>query len=545
MRRVCKSVLIVSSLILAIPALAGQEALPVKQPDSTANEEDKVAEKAEDKNRFDIWEFDIEGNSLLDTQLIERTVYRFLGPDRSLKDIEDARKSLEKFYHGSGYPTVVVNLPEQDVVEGVVRLEVIEGTVSRVRVTGSQYFSLDQLRKEIPSLAPGQVPNLPDLQEQIRKVNAVTPDRRVTPIFRPGRTPGTVEVDLKVKDEFPLHGEVELTGRNSRDTTRPRLSTTLRYSNLFQKGHSASFMLMTSPENTNDVKVASLTYVLPAEKSNDVFVGYGVVTKSDVATAGAITVLGDGTIIGARYIHPLMGQNNYFHSATLGIDYKDFGESIRPFGADRVDTPIDYVSFSASYRGTLLRKTGRSIFGVGVKFGVRGLGNDTQEFEDKRFNAVPNFIYTTAFVEHDYKLPRSFILHGALNGQIADTPLISNEQFSAGGAESVRGYFESQALGDDGIRGSIELRSPSLASYVSSDVKKLTLYTFFDGAKLRLQDPLPGQTVQTTLYGAGAGLRVEGPGKFKADFALAWPLRDDGTVGKGDVRSHFRMFYGF
>lgn len=545
MKRVCKHVLVISSLLIVVAVLTRYEILSPAYADGVENKGIAKDKKVKDKVLFDIWEFDIEGNSLLDTKSIERTVYRFLGPDRSLKDIEEARKSLESFYHGSGYPTVVVNLPEQDVVEGVVRLVVIEGKVSRVRVTGSRYFSLDRLRSEIPSLEPGQVPNLPDLQDQIRKVNAVTPDRRVTPVFRPGRTPGTVEVDLKIKDELPLHAEVELTGRNSRDTTRSRLSTTLRYSNLFQKGHSASLMLMTSPENTNDVKVASLTYVMPMERSSDIFVGYGVVTKSDVATAGAITVLGDGTIVGARYIHPLMVQNNYFHSATLGVDYKDFGESIRPFGADRVDTPLDYVSFSASYRGTLLKKTGRSTFGVGVKFGVRGLGNSTQEFENKRFKAVPNFIYTTAFIEHDYKLPGSFTLHGALNGQIADTPLVSNEQFSAGGAESVRGYFESQALGDDGVRGSIELRSPSLASYFSSYMRKLTLYSFFDGAKLRLQDPLPGQAVSTALYGAGAGLRMEGPGAFKADFALAWPLKDDGTVERGDIRSHFRVFYGF
>jgi len=122
---------------------------------------------------------------------------------------------------------------------------------------------------------------------------------------------------------------------------------------------------------------------------------------------------------------------------------------------------------------------------------------------------------------------------------------VSNEEFTAGGAETVRGYFESQALGDDGVRGSLELRSPSLAAHVSHYLHKLTLYSFFDGAKLRIQDPLPGQSVRTTLYGTGAGLRLEGPGKFKADFSLAWPLRDDGSVKRGDTRSHFRLFYGF
>ncbi len=542
--RACQKILLfLCAVLLASWCMAG-EAVPATGSHSSGKET-VSANASTEKAHFDVWEFRVEGASLLDQQLVERTVYPFLGSNRTIEDIEKAGKALQTVYRDAGYPTVIVNIPEQDVRDTVVRLQVVEGKISRVRVTGSRYFSLDSIRKEIPALTKGVTPNLPALQKQIRKVNALTPDRRVTPVFRPGRTPGTVEVDLKVRDEFPLHAEMELTGRNSRDTTRSRLSTTLRYSNLFQKGHSASLMLMTAPENTDEVKVASLTYVMPLKHRSDVLAAYGVVTRSDVATAGDITVLGDGTIFGARYIHPLTGLKKYFHSTTLGIDYKDFSESLKPIGTDALNTPIDYVSFSVSYRGTLLQKTGRSIFGAGLHFGLRGLGNHAKEFENKRFNAVPNFIYITAFGEHDVALPYDFTLHGALNGQLSNSPLVSNEEFTAGGAESVRGYFESQALGDDGIRGSLELRSPSLAAHVSHFLRKLSLYSFLDGARLRVQDPLPGQATRTILYGAGAGFRLSGPGKVEADFSLAWPLRDDGGVKRGDTRSHFRMFYGF
>ncbi|MEI9898608.1 MAG: ShlB/FhaC/HecB family hemolysin secretion/activation protein [Chthoniobacter sp.] len=49
-----------------------------------------------------------------------------------------------------------------------------------------------------------------------------------------------------------------------------------------------------------------------------------------------------------------------------------------------------------------------------------------------------------------------------VQGQIANEPLVSAEQFSAGGLSSVRGYLEGEVPGDNAIIGSIELRSPSL-----------------------------------------------------------------------------------
>ncbi len=496
--------------------------------------------------RFDIWQYDVEGSTLLDAKLVERTVYPYLGPNRTIKDIDKAREALEKFYRDSGYPTVVVNLPEQQVAQGIVRLQVIEGKVSRVRVSGSRYFSLDHIREEIPSLAPGQVPRLPDVQAQLADVNARTPDRRVTPVFRPGRTPGTVEVDLRVKDELPLHTDVELTGRNSKDTTRSRLSLTLRYANLFQKAHSASLMLMTAPENTDDVRVAAFTYVAPRESNRDVFAGYAVVTRSDVATAGDITVLGDGTILGGRYIHPLRAHGtNFSHSLTLGVDYKDFKENLQPGGVEPIKTPIDYFTFSAAYRGGLLTSVGRSEFGAGVYTGVRGLGNTEREFEDKRFRARPNFIYAKLFAEHEHKLPLTASLYTKIDGQIADSPLVSNEQYSAGGAESVRGYFESQVLGDNALHGTIELRSGALSRYLSKHLNKFNVFIFADGAKLYVIDALPGTPSTELLYSAGGGIRMSGPGGFEADLALAWPLKANGKVDEGELRPHFRLRYGF
>ena len=83
-----------------------------------------IAHGAEDA-QFNVWEFRVLGNTVLPNIDIERVVYPFLGEAKSLNDVEAARKMLETVYHDRGYGTVFVDIPEQDVGAGIVRLKVV------------------------------------------------------------------------------------------------------------------------------------------------------------------------------------------------------------------------------------------------------------------------------------------------------------------------------------------------------------------------------------------------------------------------------------
>ncbi|WP_445623243.1 ShlB/FhaC/HecB family hemolysin secretion/activation protein [Lactiplantibacillus plantarum] len=56
--------------------------------------------------------------------------------------------------------------------------------------------------------------------------------------------------------------------------------------------------------------------------------------------------------------------------------------------------------------------------------------------------------------------------------QLSSGALVSNEQFSAGGSTSVRGYLAAERTGDDGFLGSVEWRTPSLARWLGSNVNE-------------------------------------------------------------------------
>lgn len=534
---------LIAAMVMAVAAPA-----PAAEPSAaavTAPVEKAAAEKK--PVTFDVWEFQITGNTLIDRTQIERTVYPFLGPNKSIDDVDAARGALETLYSNSGFPTVVVNLPEQKVTQGVVTLEVVQGSIDRTRVSGSRYFSLGKIRKGVPALAKGQVPYLPDVRDQLQALNQANGDRQVAPVFRPGRTPGTVEVELQVKDELPLHGSLEVNNHNSPNTTRTRLIGTLSYDNLWQSLHSMSLMYQLSPEKLSEVRVLAGTYLLPIGDAGSRLALYAIRSKSDseVASAGALSVIGKGSIFGTRWIKPFFSTPSNVNSLTLGLDWKDFNESTVLTGADTRQLPIDYSVFSAQYTGVLLGEAARTSYSVGAHFGLRGLGNSENEFANKRTGATANFAYLSAELDHEQRFHNGMRLVGGLHGKLAGQPLISNEQFSAGGSESVRGYHESEVLGDDGLQASLELHSPGYAPLSERWFGRFNALAFVDGAVVKIQQPLPEQDGQIELYSAGIGVRMRGSKKLEAALDIAWPLTGYGSIDSGDVRVDFMLRTGF
>jgi hemolysin activation/secretion protein len=181
-----------------------------------------------DSLSFYIRQYKVEGAKKLTRLEIEEAVYPYLGPGRTPDDVEQARQSLEKAHHQKGYQTVSVSIPQQDPRRGIIRLEVSQGAVARLRVKGSRWFLPSEIEKALPSVAEGTTPNLNQFTKEIIAVNRLA-DRRVTPELRPGMEPGSVDIDLTVEDKLPLHGSIELNNRYSADTTELRVNGALTW----------------------------------------------------------------------------------------------------------------------------------------------------------------------------------------------------------------------------------------------------------------------------------------------------------------------------
>ena len=508
------------------------------------------AAKPAEKARFDIYEYAVEGNSVLPAIAIEKAVYAFLGPGRSLDDIEAARVALEKAYQDAGYLTVLVEIPDQRVQEGLVRLRVVEGNVEKLKITGSRYFSLGQIHAGTPSLAAGNVPQFTEVQQELAQLSR-TPDRRLNPVLRAGKKPGTVEVELQVEDKLPLHGSLEWNNKRSPGTTTGRVEANLRYDNLWQRQHSLALGYITSPQDRREVKVLTANYTLPVDREKGTALAlFGVFSDSNVPTVQDSQVIGNGTSIGLRYIHPLPGSDRLYHSLSFGGDYKDFKE-IRTLDQGR--RPIKYSSLAFQYSGTALDSNGQWQIGVGATFGLRSTGEYTVEdcdgvrkdqFDCKRAGAQSNFLAVRIDLARQQALGSGWLLNARLNSQLAEQALISNEQFSAGGVASVRGYLDAERLGDKGVRASLEVETPSL---FGEHWMQLNLLAFYDFAYLRTNQPLPGEAGSSRLAGTGLGLKLKGGKHWVLNAYGARALRNgsEGNTRSGDTRVHANLAVEF
>ncbi len=499
-------------------------------------------------NAITINEYTVQGNHLLPELDVDNAVYPYLGPGQTVQSVDAARAALQKAYAGKGYETVAVVIPPQHVVGGIVLLQVIEAPVGRLDVKGSRYFSLTKIKQQAPSLAPGQVPNFKRIKHDIIALNQ-WPDRQVIPSLQPGVRPQTVDVDLNVKDTPPLHGSLSLNNRYSPDTTPLRVDGSLTYTNLWQRGDTINFAFQVAPQRPNDALVFTGSY-LARVPNNDwlTFLFYALNSNSKVATVGSTNVVGRGQVVGIRAITDLPGGDGFFDTLSTGIDYKHFDQAVTLAGSS-LPTPVTYYPITSSYSANWQSDTSVTQFDVGPTFNIRGLGSNPATFDNKRYDAESNFIYLRGDLSRQQDLPAAFQFYVKAQGQVSDEPLVNSEQFSVGGQDTVRGYLESEVLGDDAIVGSVEFRSPPLAKYVTQylghSVNDWRVYLFSDAGWASILDPLPDQQSTFSLASVGIGTRVQLANHLNGAVDAAVPLLTSVTTKAGDVRVEFRVWVQF
>jgi len=541
LRTVTSLVLLGSSVVGLCPA-QDPSAPPEASPTG-----DAPAQRPTIGNLF-IREYRVSGSKLLDAATVGDTVYPFLGPNRTTDDIEEARATLEKAYHDKGFQTVMVTVPQQSGRRGIIRFVVVEAKVRHLNVNGSRWFLPSEIRKRAPSLAPGVTPNFEDVQRDVIALNR-SADLRVTPRLSPTADPAVLDIELDVEDTLPLHGSIELNNRYSENTVPLRLNGALSYGNLWQLGHTLGFSFQIAPERLQDAEIYSAYYMLPVtDRTSLLFTG--ITQNSDVSTLGGVAVAGRGKIFGARANIVLPQGKQYYHSLSVGLDYKHFDEDVTLADA-AISSPIDYYPFSLSYGGSWNADHSFTEINGSFNWHFRGMGSDPVRFDNKRYLADGSYMYFRGDITHTHDLPAGIQVMAKVSGQAANNPLINSEQLAAGGQSSVRGYLESAALGDNGVFGTLELRSPSFLGKHSKDADtkdkqhEWRVYGFLEGGRLSLNKPLPEQQDIFELGSAGIGTRLKLWNHLNGSLDASFPLVTLGNTLADDLFLSFRVWAEF
>ena len=438
----------------------------------------------------------------------------YLGKPATMATLNKISRDVIDYYRSEGFPVVNVVVPRQTVRDGVIQFVVTEAKVGKVIVEGAKWFNPDKFKDEV-SLREGETVDGDQLQEDVRWLNT-NPFRSTDLAFQPGEAPGTTDVILEVNDRMPLrffftydNYGIDLTGKN-------RLSTGFNFGNLFNLDQQLNFQYTTSTQEIfNSLNAYSASWIVPFPWRNYLTI-YGAYAGSQAEIAPNNTLKGDSWQVSARYNAPLPMIFEYTHEVYGGFDFKQSSNSLLIF-----NTPIqggggfglyNVFQLTAGYSGNIPDPIGSTSFEVAGFYSPGGLGtlNDQDTYSQIRTNADPDYGYGKLNLKRGFVLPLNFSLTGAFNGQITTSNLMPTEQYGLGGYNTVRGYDERVANGDNAWVVNVEFRTPpgSIAKiFDNQEIEdRIQFLGFFDYGFVGFNNAQPGQS-STYLMGVGPGLR--------------------------------------
>lgn len=500
---------------------------------------------AADVPRFDVNRYQVEGNSILPAAEIERILAPYARNGSDFGTLQQAVEALEQAYRSRGYHAVKVLLPEQELKGGVVRIAVFEVRIGTVTVEGNQHFDSTNIRRSIPQLREGAVPNLDRISMDIRVANE-NPARKTQMILQGGDRSDTTNARLKVIDEKPWKVGLSLDDTGNEQTGSLRLGLLAQHANLFNRDHLLTLQYTTSPEHFDKVSIYNLGYRIPLYSwgdSLDIYGGYSDVDSGTVQSGVlSLNVSGKGTFAGLRYNQNLVRRGSYEHRLMYGIDYRRFENSIEtgstPLGTTTTALPVS-IGYSGAYGAGTVGETD-----VWISLSQNIPGSDkgkTSDYHKLRLDAPADFTILRGGGTLRASLPGDWQTRFSFNGQYAMVPLISGEQFGAGGHASLRGFEERELVNDYGVSGTLECYSPDIMKLLSISGSQLRAVGFYDVAYLGRHKAQPGEDARLSASSAGLGLRLAVARNLVASSDYAFVIDPDGKRSSGDGRWHFKV----
>ncbi len=117
--------------------------------------------------RFTVNQFKLVGNTIFSNLLLQELLEGYLDLQLNLYDLTKAADRITRFYRDNGYAVARAVIPVQRVTNGVVRVEVIEGRIDKVKVTGTKHYSKSLVLAATKDLADGGVVTMDKLERDL------------------------------------------------------------------------------------------------------------------------------------------------------------------------------------------------------------------------------------------------------------------------------------------------------------------------------------------------------------------------------------------
>ena len=519
----------------------------------------QAPEQASQDPRFEIHKFVVEGATLIAPDFIDAAIAPFRGKGRDFADVQKALEALERLYSSRGYSAIQVILPEQEIEKGEVRFKVVEARIGRVVVEGNKFFDEANIRESLPSISPGESPNINRIAQNLRLANE-NPARQTTVLLRGGSEEGLVDAVVRVTDEAPTKYSITFDNTGTGQTGIYRVGFGYQNANFLNRDHVLSAQYVTAPvSHTNpnifalypdkNVMILGGSYKVPFYRLGDSLeVTFGYSNVSSGTLQNLFNVSGAGSIFGVRYNMNLPRWLDLEQRLSLSWDWRAYRNQITQVGSNASLVPdITVHPITANYNATYRTASSETSFSGSVIENLPG-GDDggSSAFFVTRPGARPGYLVVRWGINHNRAFASDWQLRLGWTAQFTRDRLVAAEQFGIGGVDSIRGFTEREISNDHGSRGTMELYSPDIGSKIEwFGGTRMRALAFYDWGRVERHEPLLGEVHRQGAGSVGLGLRLSRGANLSARLDWGVVVDQAGSQGRGDGRLHASMAYIF
>lgn len=379
----------------------------------------------------------------------------------TIGQIQQVADAVTAIYQEAGFFLARAVVPAQEVVDGVVVIQVLEGRVGKAVAENNDKYSERLLVRPFAGLE-GELITVPVMEDALLVLSDY-PGLQAFGTFRPGEEVGTADIVVSVQNEDRLAFSSRFDNHGTSLTGEQRFSVTADVNNPLRRGDQLSLTAMktVNPDNTT---LWQANYRLPLSNPRNRILFDASRNAFDITGAAAANLSGLSTSAMLGYERVLTrgrNRNWYFQTDFARKRGETFLNETSIVGQDDLAVVGVQLRYDRIIAASNVIESGFLRFDRGFddQFGVP---SDEEVLTPgfapapSRVNTLPSFDKVTFGYSRLKAVTANNTLLLRLSAQWSDDRLAPMEQFSIGGANQLRALPVSHYLGDRGVFASAE-----------------------------------------------------------------------------------------
>ncbi|MFB2923794.1 MULTISPECIES: ShlB/FhaC/HecB family hemolysin secretion/activation protein [Aerosakkonema] len=433
------------------------------QPSTPSNTAPTEPVPSDLPNTIKVERFEFDGNTALSDRELAEVTKPFLG-DVSFAQLLQARSAVTQLYVSKGYITSGAFIPPQALNGGVVKIQVVEGVVEEIRVTGTGRLNANYVRSRV-ALGADKPLNVNRLLQSLQLLQLNPLIRNISAELSAGSRPGSSVLEVTVRPAPTEDLQITFDNGRSPSVGTLRRGAAFTEANLLGQGDA----LVLSYANTTGSHEFDASYTYPINARNGTLrfsFGY---TKSSIIEEpfDQVDIEAASRDYELTYRQPIIQTPTQEFAVGVTASRResktfllDEPFQLSPGADDEGRTRISAIRVFQEWT----QRSSQSVFAARSQFNF-GIGafdaSINESYPDSRFvgwRGQAQWLRLLGGRGRDTTNSPLLLLRADM--QLADRALLPLEQFGLGGFESVRGYRQDALLTDNGVFASAEVRFP-------------------------------------------------------------------------------------